>query len=74
MGITKVNLDELLSRSTEHWSPQSVGRLNDYEGFERPKLTGGGLRRAPLEDAACTAGSTATPAHPAALVVPVCAR
>ena len=31
MGMTKVKLDDMLSRSTEHWSRQSVGRLNDYE-------------------------------------------
>jgi mannose-6-phosphate isomerase-like protein (cupin superfamily) len=31
MGMTKVNLDEMLSRSADRWSPKSVGRLNDYE-------------------------------------------
>jgi mannose-6-phosphate isomerase-like protein (cupin superfamily) len=31
MGIDKVNLDDMLKRFTEHWSPKTVGRLNDYE-------------------------------------------
>jgi mannose-6-phosphate isomerase-like protein (cupin superfamily) len=31
MGTRKVNLDDMLSRFTEHWSPKTVGRLNDYE-------------------------------------------
>jgi mannose-6-phosphate isomerase-like protein (cupin superfamily) len=31
MAVEKVNLDEMLSRFAEHWSPKIVGRLNDYE-------------------------------------------
>ena len=31
MAMTKVNLDEMLGRFTEQWSPKTVGRLNDYE-------------------------------------------
>jgi mannose-6-phosphate isomerase-like protein (cupin superfamily) len=31
MRIDKVNLDEMLSRFGEHWSPKTIGRLNDYE-------------------------------------------
>jgi mannose-6-phosphate isomerase-like protein (cupin superfamily) len=31
MGMDKVNLDDMLSRFAEHWSPKTVGRLNDYE-------------------------------------------
>jgi mannose-6-phosphate isomerase-like protein (cupin superfamily) len=31
MRIDKVNLDEMLGRFIEHWSPKTVGRLNDYE-------------------------------------------
>ncbi len=31
MRIDKVNLDEMLSRFGDHWSPKTVGRLNDYE-------------------------------------------
>jgi len=31
MRIDKVNLDEMLSRFDDHWSPKTVGRLNDYE-------------------------------------------
>jgi mannose-6-phosphate isomerase-like protein (cupin superfamily) len=27
----KANLDEMLGRIGEYWSPRSVGRLNDYE-------------------------------------------
>lgn len=31
MSVEKVNLDEKLALFTEHWSPKTVGRLNDYE-------------------------------------------
>ena len=31
MTVQKVNLDEKLALFTEHWSPKTVGRLNDYE-------------------------------------------
>jgi hypothetical protein len=31
MRIDKVNLDKMLNRFGDHWSPKTVGRLNDYE-------------------------------------------
>ena len=31
MAVEKVNLDEKLALFREHWSPKTVGRLNDYE-------------------------------------------
>jgi mannose-6-phosphate isomerase-like protein (cupin superfamily) len=31
MGIDKVNLDDMLNQFSEHWSPKTVGRVNDYE-------------------------------------------
>lgn len=31
MALQKVNLDDMLTRFSEHWSPKTVGRLNDYE-------------------------------------------
>jgi len=31
MPIDKVSLTEKLATLTEHWSPKTIGRLNDYE-------------------------------------------
>lgn len=31
MTIGKVNLDDMLARFDEHWSPKTIGVLNDYE-------------------------------------------
>lgn len=31
MTVEKANLDEKLALFTEHWSPKTIGRLNDYE-------------------------------------------
>jgi mannose-6-phosphate isomerase-like protein (cupin superfamily) len=31
MVVEKVNLDEKLALFSDHWSPKTVGRLNDYE-------------------------------------------
>lgn len=31
MTVEKANLDEKLAMFTEHWSPKTIGRLNDYE-------------------------------------------
>ena len=31
MAVEKVSLDQKLAMFAEHWSPKTIGRLNDYE-------------------------------------------